>query len=152
MKNERVAAPAVSGSSASAAAARASTSTAVPIAARPTDLSSCVSFSAPTQRTTSCAPHATACQPRWKAVAAEAHAFSTLKIGIASMPTGRRSTWPRIISWPVTRPATAFPTYAACMSPAVADASASACVTASATSSFRVRLDFSNRVIPTPAT
>ena len=49
------------------------------------------------------APAATACQPRCSALAAEAQAFSTLKIGIPSMPSGRSTTWPRIISWPVTQ-------------------------------------------------
>ena len=86
------------------------------------------------------------------AVAAEAHAFSTLKMGIASIPAGRSSTCPRIISWPVTRPATAFPTYAASRSVVVADESANACVTAAVARSLRLRLDFSKRVIPTPAT
>jgi hypothetical protein len=97
MKNERRVAlfpPPIS----AAISARASTSTAVPIASSPTEGFGCVSFSAPTQRTTSCIPVVTACQPRWKAVAADAHAFSTLKIGMPSIPSARKSTWPRIIS------------------------------------------------------
>ena len=110
MKKERWVSSPGSEPISSASSARRSTSIAVPIAFIPTVLSSWVSFSAPRQRTTSWAPAATACQPRCRALAAEAQAFSTLKIGMPSIPSGRSTTWPRIISWPVTRPAAPLPT------------------------------------------
>ena len=57
-------------------------------------------------------PEATYIQATWKAVEELAQAFSVLMIGMPPMPMSRRATWPRIISWPVIRPAVALPTTA----------------------------------------
>src|SRR5712692_8070627 len=84
-------------------------------------------------------PLATACQPRWSAVDDEAHAFSTFTIGTPRSPVRRRTTWPRMDSWPFISPDTALPTYAACTCAGSISASLSAPATASSTRSRALR-------------
>ncbi len=44
------------------------------------------------------------------AVEALAQAFSTFTTGMRPTPIERRTTWPRMHSWPLSRPAAALPT------------------------------------------
>src|SRR5215217_4367796 len=126
-------------------------SIAVPMAPKDFCLSSCVSFSAPTASATSTDPEATADTARWKAVDADAQAFSTLTKGTPSRPVWRSAAWPRIISWPVRMPATAFEKNTISTSPAVSPASASASATAPSASERTVLSgNLPNRVIAAP--
>src|SRR4051794_21340914 len=113
--------------------------------------SSWVIFSAPTTSTRSYWPEATAVTARCRAVDPVAQAFSTLTTGIPWIPMLRRATCPRTISWPVIRPAIAFPQNAAWTSAAATPASASADSTDSRTRARSgVASAFPNRVIPVP--
>ena len=67
----------------------------------------------PTASATSYIPDATYIHATWNAVEELAQAFSVLITGMPPMPISRRTTWPRIISWPVISPAVALPTTAA---------------------------------------
>ena len=129
-----------------------SMSTAVPMAAKDFALSSWVSFSEPTARATSTEPEPTAMHARWNAVDAEAHAFSTLTMGMPSRPVWRSATCPRIISWPWSTPAVALEKNTICTASGPIPASRSASPTASSASDRMVESgNFPNCVIAAPA-
>ncbi len=80
-----------------------------------------------------------------------AQAFSVLTIGILSMPMSLSTTWARMHSCPVMRPAAAFPTTATSSASLSIPAEPNAPSTASRLSSFSpLSSYFPNRVIPEP--
>src|SRR5262245_6934451 len=118
-----------------------------------TVLSSCVSFSAPTASATSTAPARTAMIAMWAADEIDAHALSTLTIGLPRSPVGSSATWPRMVSWPVIKPLTALPKKIIPTSCGGMRASSSACWTASVARDRTLRSGKRpNGVIPVPAT
>src|SRR5665647_753048 len=139
--------------SSSLAAGASSRSMAVPMAANDRILSGWVSFSAPTARVMSAEPEATACQARWKALDADAQAFSTFTIGTPSRPVWWRADCPRIISWHWRIPPTALANATKPTSAGVTCASARASWTASSARERTLRSkNFPNRVMPAPMT
>ena len=98
-------------------------------------------------------PDATYIHATWNAVEELAQAFSVLMIGMPPMPISRRTTWPRIISWPVISPAVALPTTATSSFFLSMPAESSAPFTASAAMSFMLRSrNFPKFVMPAPTT
>jgi hypothetical protein len=121
------------------------------MAANDRRLSSWYSFSRPTASATSYMPEATYSQAMWNAVEELAQAFSVLIIGMPPIPISRRTTWPRMHSWPVISPAAALPTTAASSFDLSMPAEPRAPSTASRVRSFMLRSrNFPNFVMPAP--